>query len=1488
MNRTMERGQLTKRPWATWHNLGDNHDAFGFPLVPLTGSNARRIVRPRDICGLNTGESAGTARLVSCGASIPAVDPTDNGRCPVPCDGERPVPHLPARLARIRQSFRFAAGLAALTAGLWFSPAQAQDAQTQIIYPGSMAVTGFAGTTIPGIENGLPPGVDPVDETFIDTGLATLRVFDPSSLGGPASGQLVSTPPPFEVTAGQIGQVFGLTYDDGMRDGLPSDVPNLYAGATSLHGLRIVTPDADGDGRPERQRRGAADAVFMDGQFGEENGGGPGTIWKIDGISGTVSKLADIDGNSGPGIGDVTFDGKHRQFFASDLDNGLIHRIGADGNLLDTFDHGVAGRQGEDLEAVADDGAVMDIRNPVFDSEDPESWGYTQDQRRVWAVAYRSGRLYYSVGEEAEIWSVSITENGGFGTDPRRELTVKAERDQAVTDIAFGSDGALYLAQRGPLENRYDYSQFADSGKGEVLRYVRETPDDPATESAWVESPQSYAVGFPEGHRQAAGGLDLQYGYDRDGNLDTNACAATLLATGDKLRDNPAYAERLAAGGPLAVHGVQITGTENIRPANEPPFASWFVDFDGYFEDPQMEGQVGDVEVWRPCQGSGDVYDETLEGFLPFYPPYIPPGIDLPFCEPGHKRPDPQRPDPRRPQTHAVPTQGEPGRDRQVDCRQREPDLKIEKRADVKRCTIAGGCAFTITVTNVGEAPYHGAIVLDEVTMPAGSTLDAGPNPPWTCAPATSPMSCTHPETTLNPGQSVDLSLSFKPAAGWQGRTFANCARFDYRGSNKTYFGRTENDRACARIPLCQRGDRDKNCRPPPEKKADLILKKRARSPVCTAEGVCTFIIDVINNGSTTYSGPLTVADSYPTGAPSSSTFGPTPPWTCGPNGLSQFRCDHPGIVLPPGASTSIGVKAIMPAGYQRDIVQNCAEVKAIGGETDLTNNKACATARFRRPNGEKPALRITKQCNNAANGGATVSCRIAVVNAGTVTPAGSIRVDDAATLIGSGNPVQIQNVTPDGVEWSCGGVPSANLSCKIPGEVLTPGASRHFDVTVAGLAEFENCARATQGPAPGDDIVYPIGKACAKGGGVRQAPIRVEKTGDAECRVGQPCSFRITIANDGDSAFSAPMRVGDAIGINGADRLEGVTVKSISPPFGCDAEPTTLPLSCIANLSLDPGQSRSHSVTIVIPDAGPLTAMEGRIPAQNCVGVVSPETPVRGGVVLGRGADGSGKASACHDFTIVKDSKKPEPPRTPPGDDACPATFVMSPSGTCTCPTGATFRNGQCSGGPVDQPQPEQPRPERPKPIDPQPEQCVLLKGQIRTGAGECVCPRGTQLLNGACRTPEKKTPEKPPVRLCKLLPGQIRTQAGDCVCPRGSEFNGKRCVSAKKPVLECDIRGQIRTKRGSCVCPRGMEVVRGSCRPARQLECPEGTVARGGRCILLRQRDCPRGMIGEYPDCFEPRRPIFEFEPRMIEPFIPRGGDIRRRPGRSDNFQR
>jgi len=855
-------------------------------------------------------------------------------------------------------------------------------------------------------------------------------------------------------------------------------------------------------------------------------------------------------------------------------------------------------------------------------------------------------------------------------------------------------------------------------------------------------------------------------------------------------------------------------------------------------------------------------------------------------------------------------------RDLRCPPKDKEPDLTVEKHADVPRCTMAGGCDFTITVTNVGDAPYNGKIVLDEVTTPAGSVLTSGPNAPWACAPGTTPMTCTYPVTTLNPGASIDLKLGFKPAGGWQGSVLRNCAAYDYQASAKPLFGSQQNDRACASIPICQRGDRDPGCQPPVEKKVDLILKKRARAPVCTADGVCGFVIDIINNGTGTYNGPLTVIDNYPGGAPTSSTFGPSPPWTCGPNGPGQFRCDNAGIALPPGASTSIVVKAVMPADYGQDTVENCAQVNAIPGEVDLANNKACATERIRHPNGGRPGLRITKTCDGSLAGAATVSCRITVTNAGTAAPTGPVRVNDAATLVSGGAPVQIQAVTPDGADWACGTVPANSLSCQLPGAAMTPGTSRHLDVTVGGNGAFENCARGSYGPMPGDDIVYPIGQACAKGGG--GSAIRVEKTGDAECQPGQPCSFEITITNDGQSPFSGPVRIGDAVGVEGLGRLEGVQITSIDPPFGCSPEPTTLPLSCIANLKLGAGESHRHHVTVVLPEDGRLANMQGTVNGQNCVGVLSPNTPVQGGGDLLSGGQTNvqgdrGKAYACHPFTIRHEVK-----------NQCSFGLVMNSAGRCVCPEGTTFRDGQCtSGGGTHL---------LPLPVPPV-QSCVPLPGQVRTEDGRCVCPRGTDLENGKCvpnlqplptctirgavptsnesgcacpdgthldRAARACVPDRQPPSQCRIdgqsrnsdgvcvcpsgmavrgnacrptvsrqcpIRGQLRDANGNCACPDGLQVRGKACQPPRPAQQQCSIRGQTRNKRGDCVCPRGTDVRDGACRRS-QVECAPGAEFIDGQCQpVFTRRRCPVGTTGRFPDCTPiRRRPGVEVNPGML----------------------
>jgi hypothetical protein len=493
--------------------------------------------------------------------------------------------------------------------------AQPTAPTTGIVNDGDAAVTGFSGSQPP---TTVTPGVAPADKTYIDLAGPSARLIDLDAMGAPPQAQLVQATKPFTVTAAQVGQVFAVVLDN-------ADPPNIYVAATSAYGLPIVVPDKDGDGQPDRVKQGAPKASFMPGLFGPpDQGGGPGSIWRIDGVTGEVRLFADVtlDGvpNSGPALGGLAFDPASNSLFVADRDTGMIHRFDLTGKELGHYDHGVQGRTVAGLPPVPfNPSNRLDITNPQFQTANLATWAYAAPPRRIFGLAVRGDRLYYAVAQGLEIWSVSIA-GGTFGTDARREITVPPNAfPSEISKIAFDEEGRMLLAERAAPSGAYDFVALAHEGIGRVLRYAPVATPAPGG-PAWQSAPEEYAIGFPSRMRNGNGGVAVGYGYDQQGKIDRTACGGFLWSTGEELRvtTDAALAAELAQGGPAGVNGLQGNDINLVVTGNAPPRQSYFVDYDDRFEDANARGHMGDLAIFRLCAG----------GAAPPVPP--PPGAPLP------------------------------------------------------------------------------------------------------------------------------------------------------------------------------------------------------------------------------------------------------------------------------------------------------------------------------------------------------------------------------------------------------------------------------------------------------------------------------------------------------------------------------------------------------------------------------------------------------------------------------------------------------------------------------------------------------------------------------------------------------------------------------------------------------------------------------------------------------------------------------------------
>ncbi|WP_291870011.1 hypothetical protein [Bradyrhizobium sp.] len=473
----------------------------------------------------------------------------------------------------------------------------AQNVPAGLLAPGNAAVTGFSGAIPPAQ---IPPGVDPRETTFIDLDGPSARIVGLQNMAGPPNGQLVPAPKPFTVTAAQVGQVFAVVLDN-------STPPNVYVAASSAYGLPIVAPGAGG--QPRHVRTGAPNASFMPGLWGgAAPNGGPGSIWKIDGVTGSVSLFANVTlggaSNSGPALGGLAFDPDSNSLFAADRDTGMIHRFAMTGAERSRYDHGVPGRTAQGLPPVPFDSKKrLAITNPKFDSEQPATWSYAPPERLIFGLGVFRGRLYYAVAADLQIWSVGLSPDGSFASDATREINVPpAAGPTEISKIIFDDRGRMFLAERPAPTGAYDFQALTPEGIGRALRYAI-VDSYPGAPRIWQQVPDEYAVGVPPQHRNGNGGVAIGLDYDAAGMLDRASCGGLLWSTGERLRKSadPGLAARLRQSGPENVDGLQGNLTELVRPQNVPPLKTWFIDYDDRVDDGAARGHMGDIAIWRVC-----------------------------------------------------------------------------------------------------------------------------------------------------------------------------------------------------------------------------------------------------------------------------------------------------------------------------------------------------------------------------------------------------------------------------------------------------------------------------------------------------------------------------------------------------------------------------------------------------------------------------------------------------------------------------------------------------------------------------------------------------------------------------------------------------------------------------------------------------------------------------------------------------------------------
>jgi uncharacterized repeat protein (TIGR01451 family) len=488
------------------------------------------------------------------------------------------------------------------------------------------------------------------------------------------------------------------------------------------------------------------------------------------------------------------------------------------------------------------------------------------------------------------------------------------------------------------------------------------------------------------------------------------------------------------------------------------------------------------------------------------------------------------------------------------------PDLSITKVGVVSGNTVT----YTITATNNGPVPAPGPIVMQDSlpSAPAGVLFSVATGSSSSCSGVgAGPVVCTS-GTALAVGGQLTYTITLTVPAG--GGTVTNCASVT-QGSTGTTSGESNlaNNRGCA---------------------TNTIVAVVAPDLSITKVGVVsgntvTYTITATNNGTVPAPGPIVMQDSLPS-APAGVLFsGATgSSGTCSGVAAGPMVCSS-SAALAAGGQLSYTITLTVPA--SGGTVTNCASVTrgvdaATPLETNLTNNRACATNVVPPTTPPAPDLSITKV---GVVSGDTVTYTITVTNNGTLPTPGSIVMRDTLPSVPAGVLFSASGSTCSGF----GAVPCL-WSYSTP---LAPGAQLVYTVTLivpASGGTVINCASVAQGlnvGTPGEaDLTN--NRACATNV-VSPAPapdLSITKVGVVS---GNTVTYTITATNNGTVPAPGPIVMQDSLPSAPAGVLFSGATGSSSTCSGVGAGP----IVCTSGTALAAGGQLTYTITLTVPGGG-------------------------------------------------------------------------------------------------------------------------------------------------------------------------------------------------------------------------------------------------------------------------------------------------------------